>query len=256
MGVRVIVPSEPTYRDEWKRASPDGLVVDVADRVQYGLEVKTADARLYDDWGEAGSDQVPLQYVCQTAWSMHVLDLPRWDLAALIGGNDDRIYRLHRDREFEADLVEGVTDFWTRYVVRREPPPVDASREYRDYLTRRYARTTGELRQATGEEELLVAEVLGQRLRARREQGKADYLENQLRAAIGEADGLIGQFGRVTLRPQVRRTVDWQAVTRVLAAREQLSTEFLEQLAEEHTQVSDSFRVLRLPRQKEEGCDE
>ena len=253
MGVRVVVPKEPVYRDEWKRAHPDGLVVDADDQPTRGLEVKTAGAHLADEWGDAGTDQVPIHYAVQCAWYMHVTDLPRWDLVTLIGGRDFRPYRLERDLEFEADLVAGAEEFWLRYVLPGVPPPVDASSEYRDYLVRRWGKVHGEYRAATEDEEDLVADLLSARAAVKQMEGQRALLENQLRAAIADAAGLESTLGRVHCKPQVRRTVNWEALARELATRERLSEEFLLQLVKEHTQESPPFRPLRLPREEHRG---
>lgn len=253
LGERVIVRREPFFRDDWKRASPDGLVVDEGDRPKWGLEVKTADEHLVDEWGEAGSDEVPIQYVAQTAWSMHVLDLPRWDVAALIGGHDFRIYRLERNLEFERDLVERVEEFWQRYVVPRVPPPVDASDAYRDYLTRRWDKVSADYREATGQEEGALAALLLLKDETRTLDGQVRLMENRLRESIADAPGLLTSMGKVHCKPQVRTTVDWEAIARHLALREGLSDEFLRQLTREYKRESAPFRALRLPRRKGEG---
>ena len=136
-GVTIYVPPTSLFHPEraWVRASPDGIVVDpqslepgeppAREYWLYGFEAKTADAFAADQWGPAGTDEVPLQYICQIAWSQHVTGLERWDLAVLIGGRDFRIYTIHRDLELEAELVAGVTAFWQDHVLAGIPPEPD-----------------------------------------------------------------------------------------------------------------------------------
>jgi predicted phage-related endonuclease len=50
------------------------------------------------------------------------------DVAALIAGDDFRVYPLERDERLIARIVEREAEFWSR-VQRRDPPPVDPSRD-------------------------------------------------------------------------------------------------------------------------------
>ena len=59
-------------------------------------------------------------------------------IAVLVGGNDYRDYRIDRDDELIAMLVEHERIFWER-VVAQEPPPADASVSAREALATLYA---------------------------------------------------------------------------------------------------------------------
>ena len=47
------------------------------------LECKTANPFASSDWGEAGSDEVPLSYLCQSIWYMAITNINKVDLAVL-----------------------------------------------------------------------------------------------------------------------------------------------------------------------------
>lgn len=87
-----------------------------------GVEIKCADKDEAQEFGAIETDQIPTRYYLQCAGYMALRDVPLWYLAVLVGGNDFRIYRVERDLELEAALLEGVRLFW-QHVERRDPPP-------------------------------------------------------------------------------------------------------------------------------------
>ena len=78
---------------------------------------------VWGDWGEAGTDQVPLTYLCQCIWYMAITDLNRIDLAVLFGNADFRIYEISRDLELESTILKKANFFWNEHVLRDVPPP-------------------------------------------------------------------------------------------------------------------------------------
>jgi putative phage-type endonuclease len=88
------------------------------------LECKTANPFSRAQWGEVGSDQVPMSYLCQTVWYMSVTGIEKTDLAVLIGNTDFRVYCIARDRELENLVLEKAHHFWHEHVLKDIPPPV------------------------------------------------------------------------------------------------------------------------------------
>jgi len=87
------------------------------------LECKTANPFAKAEWGEPGSDQVPLPYLCQCLWYLLITKLPKADLAVLFGNSDFAIYSINRDIELEALIVQKAEYFWSQYVLKDLPPP-------------------------------------------------------------------------------------------------------------------------------------
>ena len=206
----------------WMLCTPDGLLLpaqaeaDLA-KVDRGLECKTAGYRQAFRWGEA-DDAVPEQYLLQCAWSIIVTKVPRWDLAALIGGQDYREYVIVRDPDLEAMLIQIVGEFWQR-VLDRKPPEPDASESAANALKRIYAKHSGDIIQANEEcQSLAFALRETQKVREdaeRRELG----LENLLKAIIAENAGIEGAFGRITWkRSKDSIRTDWKAVAETVKA--------------------------------------
>lgn len=90
-----------------------------------GLEAKNSSAWLADEWGDDGTDEVPLFYLIQGAHYMRVYDYEAWNFAVLLGGNELRSYRTIRNEAVEASLIELETKFWDCVVNRKPPPPVN-----------------------------------------------------------------------------------------------------------------------------------
>jgi len=90
------------------------------------LECKTANPFSSGDWGEVGSDEVPMSYLCQCIWYMAITNISKVDLAVLFGNSDFRIYEIARDLELEAVILQKASLFWNEYVLKDVPPPVQS----------------------------------------------------------------------------------------------------------------------------------
>ncbi len=87
------------------------------------LECKTANAYTKSGWGEIGSDEVPMSYLCQCAWYMAITGIDQADLAALFSNSDFRIYAIERDKALEELIIQKADYFWKEYVLKDIPPP-------------------------------------------------------------------------------------------------------------------------------------
>lgn len=103
--------------DDFLRANIDGYIVEW-DSV---LEIKTSTQYMAHEWGEDGSDKIPMSYLVQVAHYCSVLNVDRADIAVLIGGNDYRQYKYSRDLELEKTIVHAASLFWN--AVKNDLPP-------------------------------------------------------------------------------------------------------------------------------------
>jgi putative phage-type endonuclease len=87
------------------------------------LECKSANPFSLGDWGEVGTDQVPMSYLCQCLWYMAITNINIVDLAVLFGNSDFRIYEISRDLELESTILQKANFFWNEHVLRDVPPP-------------------------------------------------------------------------------------------------------------------------------------
>jgi putative phage-type endonuclease len=224
----------------WARATPDGIVLREglglepstrAERVRRagdrsawkrGIEIKTAGLHQAHRWGaddEHGETTVPIEYLIQCQWSMFVTGLPRWDVAALIGGQEEREAIIERDDELLEMVVPEAEAFW-RCVETRTPPEIDGTEACRDYITAKHPHVREEYAKAGPALQPIVAELRDVRAEIAAFELRKGLLENLIRDAIGDASGLLTKIGKLTCRPRAGRTLtDWEAIARTFLGR-------------------------------------
>jgi putative phage-type endonuclease len=87
------------------------------------LECKTANIFSQKDWGEPGTDAVPLPYLCQCLWYLGIAGLSKIDVAVLMSGTELKIYTIERDESLINLLFEKAVFFWEEHVQKDIPPP-------------------------------------------------------------------------------------------------------------------------------------
>jgi len=102
----------------------------------YLLECKTASPFNQSDWGELGTDEVPMSYLVQCLWYLAITNLERCDVAVLFGNSDFRIYEVYRDKELEDLIISKAVDFWNAYVKADTPPPAQCEADYQQLFKR------------------------------------------------------------------------------------------------------------------------
>ena len=101
------------------------------------LEVKTAWAA--KDWGDEGTDDIPLSYVAGVQWSMGIFpEFNLADVAVLFGGNKYRVYTVERDDAIIKQMQEEAVAFWKRVVDGSPPEVTDGSTATRKALEALY----------------------------------------------------------------------------------------------------------------------
>lgn len=107
---------------KWQRATPDRIA---DDRL---VEVKNANTA--DDWGQPGTDEVPIYYRCQVIQQMDVLGFPRTDFAVLIGNSDYREYTVWFDEDDAKAMREAAEQFLADVRDGNRPPIDDSDATY------------------------------------------------------------------------------------------------------------------------------
>jgi putative phage-type endonuclease len=194
--------------------TPDRLVVGQRKL----LEIKTTNAWSgQHDWGEVGTDAIPLPYLLQVSHYLALLDYDVADVAVLIGGSDFRIYTVRRDLELEEMLIDRERRFWEDYVVPRVQPPLDGSAAAKAYLTRRFPRALLDLRPATPDETAKLDLYMQLCEKMKEIDEKMALADNEVRAMIGDAKGIETPAGRF-FWSEVKGTegVDWKGLAEEL----------------------------------------
>jgi len=123
-------------------ANLDGFV-ELLKRV---VEAKTANLFMAKEWGELGTDEIPITYLVQTQHYLSVTGSEIADVAVLIGGQDYRIYEIPRDDDLITNLIEAERAFWQRVLDKNPPAPTN-----NDDLKLIYSKDNGLAKETTEE---------------------------------------------------------------------------------------------------------
>lgn len=206
-----------------------------------GLECKTANQFMADQWGESQLEEIkkgevttphkiPLYYETQVQWYMAVTGAKAFALAVLIGGNDFRAYWIARNDTVIEMIKQKCEAFMNNINTRTPPEPVNV-----DDIKRLYERDNGNYKPVTDDEYDVIQNLIEvkERIKALKEQ--EEELANQLIVSIGEYSG-IEEDGRPLVTYKAQETSRFS------------TTEFRKanpELAEKYTKTS-TIRVLRL----------
>jgi len=187
------VLQHPDPDKAWMLANIDREVVGAGD-VQI-LECKTA--------GEFGArlwrDGVPEYVVCQVQHQLAVTGKAAADVCVLICGQEIRVYRIERDEELIARLIELERRFW-HYVETDTPPPADGSDSAEVALRCLYPRDAGntlDLRQDRAMSVAFADLIAVREAIAEREQIEAE-LKQKILQRMGDASRAVFETGSVS----------------------------------------------------------
>jgi len=85
------------------------------------LEIKTTAGYNAKEWGDEGTNQIPLYYAVQVAYYCAITNADCAYIAVLIGGNTYREYKYTRDHELELRLIDEAQKFWNCVQNKTEP---------------------------------------------------------------------------------------------------------------------------------------
>ncbi|WP_414936647.1 YqaJ viral recombinase family protein [Amycolatopsis sp. cmx-11-51] len=168
----------------WQLATPDRLLSTLTERAL--LEVKTAHNA--DEWGEPGTDEVPIFYRTQALWQLDTLGLSRAHLAVLISGSDYREYIVDWNIAEVSVLRDAAREFLDT-VERDERPNIDEH-------TATY-RAVRALHPLIDDVEVEIAPTLAERYRAAVAEHKA--AEDAKRRAAAEVLDALGSGRRAVV---------------------------------------------------------
>lgn len=121
-GVSVETPDSIMHPDhDFLRGNVDGFIP----QWNAVLEVKCANQFMAGEWGEEGSDVIPMRYLVQVAFYCMIMDADCAYIAVLIGGNEYRQFKYERDLELEGMLKREAMTFWQRVQDRNPPEPTN-----------------------------------------------------------------------------------------------------------------------------------
>lgn len=190
-GLRVEVPGTLAHPvDEWMLCSPDGVGWRTS-TPERGLEIKCHTVRLAHQYGETGTDDIPLYVLVQVMWCLAVTGLRWWDVIAFID-NQPRDYVIERDEEVIGMLKERCERFLVDNVRGGAIPDPDGSESFDTWLTQRHKTNTDILIDIDDDRELIAMLNNGRAMRARSKELEVELakLGQALKLRIGENAGL------------------------------------------------------------------
>jgi putative phage-type endonuclease len=113
----------------WQTASPDGLVV-LADGAVEGFEAKSAISD-EDEWGEPGTDQVPVGVRAQVQWQMDTIGTRRTHVACLSAFLEFKAYVVDYDPADVETIRDASAKFLARVEAGQQPSIDEAAVTYR-----------------------------------------------------------------------------------------------------------------------------
>lgn len=212
-------------------------------KILAGLEIKTAQSINRSQWGERGTDQIPLAYQAQCHWYMGFYNVDRWEVAVMFFNTENEPasyaeYTIYRNEEIIAALRKEAVEFWEKHVVPGIPPEDDTADEsVVEYVKNQYPADTAPEKVANEDEEKKIERYARAKNALRKAERECEAARLAVQEAIGENAGFFSKFGRITYKKSKDRTVtDWKPIALELGASQ-------EQI-ERHTKTVEGPRVF------------
>ena len=152
------------------------------------VEIKTA--RSSSDWGDQGTDEIPIYYTTQVQWYMMITGFVVCDVPVSFAGSMPVIYEVPADKELQEMLMERSQEFWHLVETRTPPEPVT----YSDMIAR--FKRSSSIEVVADQEAKILVETLK---RLKSDMKTLEQEEEEAKAYImkfmSEADTLIDDAG-------------------------------------------------------------
>jgi predicted phage-related endonuclease len=225
----------------WMVYTPDALCIDE----RRGVDAKVVAFDQRRKWG-ATSDDIPMGIQLQCWYYMAALDYDVWDVAALVGDGMPRVYPIIRDLEAERVMLARVEEFYQRFIAGDEMPPIGGSETAAIWLQQAFPmHKRPDLRDATEDEIVLMTEYAGVRVMESELKRTRKELENNIKLAIADREGLIWEHGKFTWR-KTKDTpkTNWESIARGLMFEYVKDESLRTTLLEMHTRVKPGPRRI------------
>jgi len=156
------------------------------------LECKTANHFSQADWGEPGSDAIPLPYLCQCLWYLGITNLTEIDVAVLLGGSNLRIYTITRDLDLQSLMFEKAASFWAEHVQKDMPPKPQSVNDCQALFQRSCVDKSIE---ANPQTITLIQQLKTLEAQAQAEEGQIESIKQQIMQTMADAE-VLTYFGK------------------------------------------------------------
>jgi len=231
--------------------TPDGIIKEDGGGLCAIVEAKTTGVMQADRWGDENTDQVPDEVLIQCLHNMLVVDVHTCFAPLLIGGNEYRLYRVERGpgtADTETKIINAERDFWERYIITGNEPPMDGSEAAKKYVKGLFPANVSDDPEPANEVEAAAIAALKQRyLQKKAAVAAYDAQANEVKRMIGDRAGLISADGKVTWKQQEDSPkIDWKAVAYELEP--SVPSEAFKRAVTNQTTIKPGNRPLMPPR--------
>ncbi len=185
------------------------------DGEETNAEMKTVHPFAAKDWGEEGTDEIPIYYAAQGMHGLMIKPRRLCVFVALIGADDLRVHQIERDEETIAAIRAKEIEFWRRVQDRDAPPPETAHD-----VKWLYARDGGIVMES--DEDLLaqVTHLAGIKADLKRLESAAEAAATRIKCAMGHAETLIWDGRKIATWKSNKDSIktDWQKAFESLKA--------------------------------------
>jgi putative phage-type endonuclease len=165
------------------------------------VELKTVHPFKIKEWGDTGSDSLPVHYLAQVLWGLGITRRRKGFLAALFGADELRTYPVAADQETIEAMRKTAHAFWHEFVLAQVAPP---ARTLSD--VERMFRTEGEAPPLMADdsltESLLRMRACKQEIDART--SELEVLEFQIKRAMRDAAEIVLPNGKAACEWKTR----------------------------------------------------
>ncbi len=154
------------------------------------LECKTANIYSQADWGEPGTDAIPLPYLCQCLWYLGITGLSQIDVAVLFGGSDLKIYTVDRDTELETLLFQKAVYFWQEHVQKDIPPKPQSTNDCQSLFAKA---APGKVMEASPEALKLITQLQSLETSSKDYEEQIEAIKQALMQVMADAEVLTYQ---------------------------------------------------------------
>lgn len=181
-----------------------GLLSDIASDELVNVEIKTVHPFAADEWGEEGTDDVPIHYAAQVQWGLGVTRRRFALVAAIFGADHLVLYPIVADAATIAGMRARARTFW-KFVEDKEAPPPQTL----DDCALLWPKARDVEVEATDEIAAAIKTLAGLRKRVKTFDDAADGVAVMIREHIKDATTLtIGGEPVATLKEQATSSLD------------------------------------------------
>jgi len=162
----------------------------------------------WQEWGEEGGDDIPLEYLCQIAHYARIINAEKVDIAVLLQGYDFRIYHYERHATLEKELKERCLKFWKDHVLKCIPPPPISGNDVQNHIKC----IAGKTIIATKEIKSLVSKLRDVKIRQKDYTGKRKGLEDKIKLWVCENEFVLDSDNNnsvlITYKEHTKKIID------------------------------------------------